>query len=164
MKTDSASSIHSTPTMLLKRLNKNLAMRPSLTSKKIKAACGLCKKSGKLTKTNCCGRWICDDAGQYVMFSYARNSCYRNHDRFTLCSYHYHEEHRGKWKDCKKCRKCFETEMYVWYGTNDYNFEKLPNPPSFKPTKCAGCKKIINLGEEGYTISGREYFCEKCFQ
>ncbi len=89
--------------------------------------CGLCGSTTKpLTRTPCCGQWICDDADQYVLFSYARNSCYRNHDRYTLCSYHYHEGHAGRWQDCGECRESFETEIYVYYGSNEYNFEKLP--------------------------------------
>jgi len=96
------------------------------------------------------------------MFSYDTNSCHRNHDRYTLCAFHHEEGHRGAWQDCPKCRKEFETEMYVWYGTNEYNFEKLPNPPAFEPTQCAKCNKVIHLGEEGYTVSGEEYFCEHC--
>jgi DNA-directed RNA polymerase subunit RPC12/RpoP len=52
--------------------------------------------------------------------------------------------------------------MYVWYGTNGYNFEKLANPPTYKPTKCAKCKKVIRLGEDGYSITGKEYLCEEC--
>ncbi len=39
-------------------------------------------------------------------------------------------------------------------GTNEYNFEKLPNPPAFKPIKCAKCGRIIHLGEDGYTSQG----------
>ncbi|MEA2054227.1 MAG: hypothetical protein U9O96_03795 [Candidatus Thermoplasmatota archaeon] len=131
-------------------------------SSKSRPRCGLCGKTGKLTKTECCDQWICDDADQYVLFSYARNSCYRNHDRYTLCSYHYHEGHPGDWKDCPKCREDFETEMYVWYGTNEYNFEKLENPPDYEPTRCSKCGKIIKLGEDGYTQKGNEYFCIKC--
>jgi hypothetical protein len=38
-------------------------------------------------------------------------------------------EHAGKWQDCAECRASFPTEIYVWYGTNKYNFEKLPNCP-----------------------------------
>lgn len=105
---------------------------------------------------------ICDDEDKYVLFSYARNSCYRNHRRFTLCGYHHTEEHSGHWKDCQECRDSFETEMYVWYGTNEYNFEKLENPSKYEPTKCAGCGIVIRLGEDGYSTSGRKYFCEAC--
>jgi len=124
--------------------------------------CGLCGKTKSLTKTPCCGNWICDDEHKYVMFSYARNSCYRNHERYTLCPYHHNEEHSGHWKDCKICRKSFATEMYVWYGTNEFNFEKLENPPEYEPTRCSTCGKIIKLGTDGYAQLGDEYTCEKC--
>jgi hypothetical protein len=72
------------------------------------------------------------------------------------------ERHDGDWRDCPKCREAFETEMYVWYGTNEYNFEKLPNPPEFEPTKCSECGKVIILGEEGFSRRGDEYWCEHC--
>jgi hypothetical protein len=124
--------------------------------------CGLCGKTANLTKTECCGNWICDDEHKYVLFSYARNSCSRNHGRYTLCSHHYCEGHEGDWKDCPKCRKGFETEMYVWYGTNEYNFEKLPNPPEYEPTHCADCGKVIRLGTEGYSVQGDKYWCDRC--
>ena len=124
--------------------------------------CGLCGNTKNLTKTECCGNWICDDEHKYVMFSYARNSCSRNHRRFTLCGYHFSEEHKGDWKTCPKCRSEFEPEMLAWYGTNEYNFEKLYDPPSFEPTKCSRCGVIIKLGSDGYTVSGDEYWCEMC--
>lgn len=127
-----------------------------------KPRCGLCGKTNNLTKTECCGNWICDDANKYILFSYARNSCYRNHDRFTLCGYHYNEGHSGDWKSCKECKSDCETEMYVYYATNEYNFEKLKNPPSYRPTRCSKCKRRIVLDEGGYLIKGGEYFCWKC--
>lgn len=99
------------------------------------------------------------------MFSYARNSCDRNHRRYTRCGYHHAEEHSGEWKTCDECRKSFEMEIYVWHGTNAYNFEKLENPPSFEPTLCASCRSRINLGENAYSIKANgEYFCESCFE
>ena len=125
--------------------------------------CGICGSTTKpLTRTDCCGNWICDDEEDYVMFSYAHNSCHRNHDRYTLCSYHYHEGHAGRWQDCAKCRESFETEIYVYYGTNEYNFEKLENPPAYEPTHCAQCGKVISLGYDGYMQSGDKYYCQKC--
>ena len=128
-----------------------------------KPKCGLCGKSKKLTKTSCCNNWICDDADKYVMFSYARNSCFRNHDRYTLCAYHDHENHKGNWDTCKKCLKDFDTEDYVWRGTNEFNYEKLTNPPKFKPTHCSECDIIIRRGEEGYTsLPSGEFLCETC--
>ncbi|KPJ78218.1 MAG: hypothetical protein AMK72_10250 [Planctomycetes bacterium SM23_25] len=124
--------------------------------------CGLCGKTGRLTRTECCGQWICDDADQYVLFSYARNSCYRNHDRYTLCSFHFNEGHAGRWQDCQECRDEFETEMYVWFGTNEYNFEKLKDPPSYEPTRCSKCGAVIVLSNGGYVQKGGEYFCGRC--
>lgn len=125
--------------------------------------CGLCGSTTKpLTRTSCCGNWICDDEDRYVLFSFATNSCHRNHDRYTLCSSHYHERHKGRWQDCKKCRENFETEMYVWYGTNEYNFEKLANPPTFEPTHCGDCGRVIHLGTDGCMYSGGKYYCEGC--
>jgi hypothetical protein len=129
-----------------------------------KPRCGLCGKTKKLTKTECCGQWICDDEDKYVLFSYERNSCYRNHRRYTLCGHHHTEEHPGDWKDCPKCRNSFETEMYVFYGTNEFNFQKLENPPTYPPTKCARCDAVISLGYDSYSTKGNEYWCEKCTQ
>jgi len=124
--------------------------------------CGLCGKTKALMETECCGRLICDDEDTYVAFSYARNSCSRNHRRFTLCGYHHAESHIGSWKDCSLCRHGFETELYVWYGTNEYNFEKLEGPPSYEPTKCFRCGSVIRLGEEEYAVLGKRYTCAKC--
>ena len=124
--------------------------------------CGLWGKTDNLTKTECCDQWICDDEDQYAMFSYARNSCHRNHRRYTLCGFHHVEGHKGDWKDCPQCRDAFETEMYVWYGTNEFNFEKLPNPPEFEPTKCSKCRRVIRLAEQAYTQIGHKYWCVEC--
>lgn len=126
-------------------------------------ACGLCGKAGNVTKTECCGNSICDDEDSYVLFSYARNSCFRNHRRYTLCGSHATEEHAGSWQTCKKCRRDCATELYVYYGTNDYNFVKLENPPSFEPTLCSKCRKRIRLAEDGFThFPDGRLFCERC--
>ena len=124
--------------------------------------CGLCGKTTRLTKTGCCGRWICDDEDDYVLFSYAQNSCHRNHDRYTLCARHHAEGHDGAWQDCHQCRAAFATEMYVYYGTNAHNFEKLRDPPAYEPTKCTACGTIIRLAEDGYSMSAGGYFCDSC--
>jgi hypothetical protein len=128
--------------------------------------CGLCGKHRKpLRQTDCCGRTICDDEDDYQMFSYARNSCSRNHRRYTLCGIHHAQRHRGPWQSCKRCREePAEVEMYVWYGTNKYNFEKLENPPAYEPTRCVACGRVIVLGEEGYSVGPEGYRCEACFE
>src|SRR6266508_5426345 len=106
--------------------------------------CGVCGEATKeLTRTECCDNLICDDLKEYVAFSYARNSCSRNHDNQTLCAFHHREEHARDWKACSKCRAEFEPEMYAWYATNPFNFEKLKDPPAFAPTLCDGCGKRI---------------------
>jgi hypothetical protein len=125
-------------------------------------SCGLCGKRTNLTKTECCDQWICDDEDQYVLFSYARNSCYRNHSRYTLCGFHYAEGHSGNWKNCPECKDSFETEMYVYYGTNEYNFETLKDVPDYGPTRCSKCNDVIVLSEGGYSSRGDEYFCARC--
>jgi hypothetical protein len=126
--------------------------------------CGLCGKTEKLTKTDCCDNWICDDEDQYQLFSFAHNSCDRNHRRYTLCGAHYAEEHSGRWQDCQECRDGFETEMYVYFGTNEYNFEKLVNPPKYDPTRCAECSRVIRLGYDAYSYGPEGYLCAKCSQ
>ena len=141
----------------MKTINKKINVK--------KEPCGLCsKKNETCDKTECCGNWVCGDESEYVLFSHSRKICCRNHRRFTLCAYHNTEEHKGDWKDCKKCLNDFrhELEMYVWYGTNKYNFEKLPNPPKFEPTHCSGCKKVICLPDGGYGTFCGKYACDEC--
>lgn len=140
----------------------NAKAKSSNKSARSKPRCGLCGKTKKLIKTECCGEWICDDEHKYVLFSYAHNSCHRNHRRYTLCSFHHAEGHPGNWKDCRICRESFETEMYVWYGTNEYNFEKLEGPPKYEPKHCSKCEKVIRLGTDGYSQLGDDYMCEDC--
>jgi hypothetical protein len=96
------------------------------------------------------------------MFSYARNSCSRNHRRYTLCGYHHVEGHAGDWRECPDCREAFETEIYVYYGTNEHNFVKLENPPAFEPTLCAGCGAGLDLGGGGYATRGGKHYCLSC--
>ena len=125
--------------------------------------CGLCGKSKKPRyRTDCCGNWVCGNESEYMMFSYSRDICSRNHRRFTLCGSHHTEEHEDDWKTCKKCREDFELEMYVWYGTNEYNFEKLPNPPAFEPTYCSKCGERIILPDGGYSSLCGVYRCDNC--
>lgn len=132
------------------------------TSAKSKKQCGLCGAIKDLARTDCCGQWICDDESQYKLFSYAHNSCSRNHRRYTLCGNHDAERHEGKWQECAPCREGIDTEMYVYYGTNAYNFEKLSNPPTFEPARCAKCKKIIGLGKNPYSVTRDGYYCKRC--
>ena len=142
-------------------VNKNVQKK----KKTINPPCGLCGKTKKPRhRTECCGNWVCGDESEYAMFSYSRDICSRNHRRFTLCGYHHAEQHKGDWKTCKKCREDFEheLEMYVWYGMNEYNFEKLSNPPAFKPTYCSKCGERIFLPDGGYSVLCGVYRCDNC--
>ena len=125
-------------------------------------ACELCGKRGRVMRTECCGHVVCDDEDNYVMFSYARTSCARNHRRYTLCGYHFAERHHDRWQQCEKCLEGFEPEMVAWFGTNEFNFDKLENPPTFEPTLCSKCGRRIDLGNDGYSTKGGEYYCERC--
>ena len=125
-------------------------------------ACGLCGRKAKLVRSECCGQWICDDEGTYVAFSYARNSCARNHRRQTLCGYHHTEEHDGDWQTCQVCLKGFDPELVAWYGTNDYNFTKLQDPPTFEPAHCGGCGAVISLAMNGYSQGPEGILCDPC--
>lgn len=125
--------------------------------------CGLCGRAGKLTATECCGHAVCDDLAYEMERSGKRTWCWRNHERYTLCGYHYNEGHEGDWQTCAACRESFMPELYVWYGTNEHNFEQLRNPPHFEPTLCASCARRIDLGRDGYTIvPDGNIFCTSC--
>ena len=126
-----------------------------------KPACGLCESTKKaLTKTSCCDNWICDDEQNYVIFSYARNSCSRNHRRYTLCAYHFNEGHAKKWQDCKTCHENFELPDYVDMGTNGYNFEVLKNPEKVTVT-CVHCKMTTNSVADFAYQTSKGYYCSK---
>ena len=60
------------------------------------------------------------------------------------------------------CKAAFPTEIYVGYGTNEYNFEKLTDPPSYEPTRCNVCNAIIKLNEGGYSQGPKGMLCGKC--
>ena len=135
-----------------------LVSRDSRARQSVTQRCGLCGKARQVIKTECCDNWVCFNAADLL----SRKSCLGRHSRYTLCSYHRNEGHRGSWTDCKRCRDAFETEIYVWYGTNEHNFEKLVNPPAFEPTLCTRCRKRINLGAGGYSTDDDGYACDEC--
>lgn len=130
-----------------------------LREKKQKA-CGLCGATTNLTKTPCCDNWVCDDADKYVPFSYARNSCYRNHDRYTICAVHYHANHKDDWQSCKKCKDEYGIEDYVDFATNDFNFVKLKNPPKIK-IKCINCGFESGSMQDFALQTNKGFYCDK---
>lgn len=122
--------------------------------------CGLCGDSEKLIKTPCCNHWVCDDEHTYVLFSYSTNSCYRNHDRYTLCATHFREGHAGKWQECKACKDDYPIENYADFATNDFNFEKLKNPPKVT-IKCVNCSFKSNTVQDFSCQTSKGWYCEK---
>ena len=137
-----------------------LALKRCLVNAIEKTCCGLCGKTENLIKTPCCNNWICDDAHEYVLFSYDTNSCFRNHDRYTLCSYHHKENHQGKWQNCKQCKEDFQIEAYVDFGTNAFNFERLKNPPKVE-IRCTNCGFISHTTQDFAYQTSRGWFCVK---
>ena len=126
-----------------------------------KSICGLCgSKTKNLTKTHCCDNWICDGSDSNALFSCHSNSCYENHDCYTICAYHSNEKHKGEWQDCKKCKNSFDLPNYVDMGTNEYNFDVLQNPEKVTVT-------CVNCGFTADSINGFAYqtskghFCSK---
>jgi hypothetical protein len=80
-----------------------------------------------------------------------------------LCALHWYEGHAGRWQDCLQCREQIdETEMYVHYGTNEYNFEILKDPPEFEPTRCTKCNAVNILADGGYSYGREGYRCGRC--
>ena len=127
-----------------------------------KPRCGLCGKSDRLTRTPCCGNWICDDEHEYVPFSYGRNSCFRNHSVHTVCGFHFSQKHEGRWQDCSQCRENGPLELFVYDATNEYNFEKLENPPAFEPTCCSRCGVRLRLTHDAYVMCSGAFTCAAC--
>ena len=129
-----------------------------------KKQCGLCGSTKKkLIRTECCNNWICDDEDEYELFSYARNSCSRNHRKYTLCGLHHNNEgHSGTWQTCEECKKSCEPAEYIYCGTNEYNFERLPNSAKMPDLQCVKCSAVIRLGEGEYWKTNQGYYCAKC--
>lgn len=147
-----------------KSRGKQFSKHPKLDEYGEEKKCFICGATSNLVRTPCCGKWICDDESDYMLFSYARNSCSRNHRRYTLCGAHHAENHEGDWKTCKECRESAEPEMVAWFGTNEYNWETMPDPPTFEPTLCHKCGKRIVLSEGGYTLGRDGYTCSDCHE
>ena len=57
-----------------------------------------------------------------------------------------------------------EPEMVVWFGTNEYNWEQMPDPPKYEPTKCRKCGNVIVLSEGGYSYGKDGYTCSACYR
>src|SRR5437868_7183372 len=52
--------------------------------------------SALLVKTRCCQQWICCDTA-FVSFR-GGGRCQVEHERFSMCSSHYEDQHGGPWE------------------------------------------------------------------
>jgi hypothetical protein len=131
--------------------------------------CGLCGKSERLTRTECCDRPICDDQRLYQLMTYSRVSCHRNHERYTVCHSHRieHPQETCHWQDCVECREFYRgigLEIYVGQGTSNCNFaeDRWDDPPPFEPTCCSRCGGGIKVNCDGYSVGRNGRFCTSC--
>ena len=56
-----------------------------------------------LVKTRWCDQWMCCDTAFFSLRGGGR--CQGEHERFSLCSSHYEDQHGGPWQSCQKCRE-----------------------------------------------------------
>jgi hypothetical protein len=123
--------------------------------------CGICGKAENIIQTPCCKNDICTDE-HIPYYLNEPDNCSQRHNRNTICGHHYNYKHEGQWQNCEKCKNSLMTEIYVWYGTNKFNFVKLDKLPKYELTVCCRCKSRIKLGEEGFLNYRNRYYCSSC--
>ncbi|CAG9461829.1 unnamed protein product [Pedinophyceae sp. YPF-701] len=145
--------------------------RPRRTGPQPPRACTMCGSTRKLKRLECCGEWICDAQDDYVMFSYSRDFCDRNHERYTRCASHANDKHRGDWRTCKECASLGEDDLgRNWHATCGYNFvpplEKDCPKGEMLTETCVECKRRLFPGLEKYSRSfmpvANPYTCQEC--
>ena len=142
---------------------------PPKTKGKSLPQCGLCgARKGPLMRTECCNKLVCDDEDSYVLMSYSREHCSRNHRRYTLCASHHEEKHKGKWQNCEKCKHdsrlpdgAVNYDWAVRAGNNPdhpykFNFEedamKFDWEEEVKYPCCHKCQRGIDTWMDGYSM------------
>lgn len=139
--------------------------------RRVRAMCGLCGgRKPPFLITECCSRVVCCDHDNYVLMTYERNSCARNHSRYSMCSTHHNERHSGSWKTCQRCRGNYDPYDYYTYGTNSpdvpsrSNFpdDVLDEPPPPLPC-CAQCGRSVDTATEGHSFGAEGLTCMRCF-
>jgi len=123
--------------------------------------CGATESEVDIQLTECCGAPICDNEGEYQMFSYSRDFCARSHSRYTRCAAHSNEGHSGDWRECERCDENMggggANEARCWYSTNGFNLTpglESRMPQGMNITKgCDGCGKRITPGHDQEQMS-----------
>lgn len=73
--------------------------------------CRFCgRDSLPLVKTRCCEQWICCDT-EFLSFR-GGGTCQFEHERYSMCYFHYNEGHSGTWQECNECREFLGEEEF----------------------------------------------------
>lgn len=137
----------------------------------VKERCFICHANATevdIRRTECCNLPVCDNSHEYEMCSYSRDFCYRSHDSYTACARHYHEEHKGDWRECEECNAMDEGVARPFRATNRFCatpcLEKFLPQGSMLTFPCdtPGCASRMLPGHSGVTYTGGKRVCEKC--
>jgi hypothetical protein len=72
--------------------------------------CSSCGEEGlPMVKTRCCDKWICCDTA-FLSFR-GGGFCNFEHEKYSMCYFHYNEGHLGERKDCEECKDFFGDEF-----------------------------------------------------
>jgi len=103
-----------------------------MKAKKLKdECCFICgDEDSPLVKTKCCHQWVCCDTS-FLSFR-GGGYCLFEHENYSVCHYHYNNNHEGKWEDCKECQEFFGKEAFE----SELNFKpKIKNQKNFRGKK-----------------------------
>eukprot|EP01133_Synstelium_polycarpum_P012996 gene12996-15287_t len=165
-----------------------LAVNPigDLQVKSSEKKCHICgqqpSRNLKLTRTECCGNWVCDNEDQYQLFSGSRDFCGRSHAKYTICGTKSHTARKHQSPDWRTCQQCKveppekgmlaglfggppSKESSLYFGTNGYNFMPMLNVPYNRVTvDCGRCKRAFLSYIEGssLTMGDNTIICPEC--
>jgi len=74
--------------------------------------CHFCgDKSLPLVKMSCCNQWACCDTS-FLSIRGGEHCQFEHDESYSICHFHYNENHQGLWQECKECRDFFEDEQF----------------------------------------------------
>ena len=147
------------------------------SSKQARNACPPCELCGAeeedwtIVKTECCGRVVCSDKkGEWNKCSHGFDiittyGCERNHEKYSVCYYHFVEEHEGRWQDCSICRFTWPVKTYVELATDPRaNFEPLKKSqlPPTKMGQCSEKQHKMKVWADAPDEVNKQLLCERC--
>lgn len=143
---------------------------PPAQQRQVRRMCGLCRaRKPPFKYTECCRRVVCADEGNYVLMSYGRNSCSRNHNRYTNCSNHNQAGHAGRWQDCAACKNGYDEYDWWTFGSNppdlaaccNFPDDVLQGPRPSLPL-CSGCRRPVDTATEAHSFGATGLCCMAC--